>query len=246
METFENQKIIELVSAVQINEISGNILANASVRGIINKMQSDLLAVRKLSSVANAVLVKKPDATRKVESSTLLEVEIIEEKEEIDSSKVVRVIQAISEIHEKLAKVYQIDNAKVDLAFIDSGSDVNFGFKLNVELSRAIVEVVEKAQDLFLFSGNVGAERNMKTVVDAMEAFKGINDAVKKGLLNEEEAKIFKEQIISCMRTLALNRVVIKSREPKEAEERRNAILRGSRQLLLGVSDSGANVDISQ
>lgn len=129
-------------------------------------------------------------------SNGILELQLIDyDGSGIEPARLLRVMSVLTRLHMNLARVLGVQDSKLRLKYLDSGSDVIMA----IEGAKA---VIESMGNLFLqfwdkikFRHHDTFERDIEALSKGLEFVTKVQEAVEKQAVTEEEAKILKTRV---------------------------------------------------
>lgn len=131
--------------------------------------------------------------------------------EELEITRYTKILTLLNDLIEIIQKVNEDENFHPTITLLDSGSDTNLGIKTTVETAKSLFQIFKEVWDWVLNRKFYTNKLRNTGLLDNLNVMVSIKEALDKGAIDEQTAKIYRETVIRRTEDLLELNVIPKS-----------------------------------
>lgn len=136
-----------------------------------------------------------------------------------------KILNLLSELIDVLQKVNNEEDIEPTITLLDSGSDTNLGIKTTIETARSLFQIFKEVWDWIVNRKFYQNKLRNAGLLDNLNVMISIKDALEKGAIDENTAKIYRETVIRRTEDLLELNVIPKSLIDTKTQESSRKLL---------------------
>lgn len=197
----------------------------------------------KLGNLLQEELVKRDFLNEPLFQVTqgLIAFRIINSSAGIDPGILANIFNAIKELFKAVGEINGINDEKVEIVLLDSGSDINTIVKTSAETARSVFLIFKEMWDFFTNKKHYKHKQDMQSIMESLSVREEIKKKEDAGVLSSEEAKRLIHMVRSRTDELLNLHTIPKFLVDSEDQESQTKLLETIRETrLLGSGDENA------
>jgi hypothetical protein len=245
----DSLKIPELYAGPRIGKLIGAFNTAGSVQNLVTSHEtfieftSFLAMLGWLSNLADACtsLLEKARIAPLPPEKEVVEFEIIGDNgKDVEADRLRRFFSSLIELHSQLALLLEIKDARLEVAYMDSGS-VLAGIAMAVGIARVLKTLLREIWQEIKYEPFEQLDKKMDSLDKVLSLAKKIDEQVESKTLTEEVGRNLKHRILTEALALIEVGAMIPAENPTEEKEQRKLL--GERRMKLLASGDAPQSD---
>ncbi|QXV67537.1 hypothetical protein INP83_10770 [Mucilaginibacter sp. 21P] len=190
-----NTQADEIYSPTKLTQLTQGLSHTTANNILVNPVLVSLYLFHKsltgIEDIAKSVLAGKiatQDYQESLEDGVIL-FQVVIEGDGLSTEKYIKIITAIQELIETVAKLSNNADADPEIVLLDSGSDTNIGVKTAAETAKSVFLIFKEIWDFIVNFRHYKQEKNNKALLESLSIREEIKKKVNAGIISEDEAK---------------------------------------------------------